>query len=346
MPMDFLFKLPFLRYYYNRYKLGVPETFFIPFRLFMWFELRRAFGQKVIPGMFLSPSQTCNCDCKHCYEVYDGKRIKESLTLKEIKSVIDQFKSMDGRYIVFCSGEFLLRKDALEIINYAFNKEIFTILVTNGLLINEASIKELKKAGLREVVVSIDSMNAEKHDELRGVKGCHKKAINSLKLAKKCGLETSIWTYISRSNIHELEEIEKLAIELDITDVFCYFPLLSGKFFNKPDENLTFEEREDIRKKFKNSKKFFLEFATEDTLCTAAAEYHLNVNPAGEVTFCPPVPYSYGNIKNEPLKKIYARMRKDFKRFRYFKGQCPVNNPDYRRRCKARKIVEVDNKLK
>lgn len=296
-------------------------------------------GVLQLTNIFISPSHECNANCVHCYEKFSSKK-DVSLSTDDVKKIIDQFCSLGGILVYFCSGEFLLRKDAIELIRYVHRKNMLVSVTSNGLLLNENKIDELKKAGLNHLVVSIDSANPEVHDAYRNAKGCFEKAINAIKLAKQKGIRTQIWTYVTKTNFSELEGIASLTKELCTDPAFVFFPLLSGNLFNKPEENLSFEEREMFRKKFNNNPGILLEFPFEDTMCRGGGMQHINVMPTGDVTFCPPVPYSYGNIKSQTLKDCLLAIRKDYKRFQNSacKGQCPVNSEDYRKNCNAKFI--------
>ena len=153
---------------------------------------------------------------------------------------------------------------------------------------------------------------------------------------------TAIWTYVSRSHYEELGGIAALAKHLDIDGVYTFQPLLSGHFFNRPDENLTPEEREMFRKKFKHLQNVTFEFTSEKDVCAGGGNWHICVMPSGDVTFCPPVPYSYGNISSKSLKECLKDIRKDYKRFCLgpCRGQCIVNFPQYRKNCNAKFIYE------
>ena len=173
------------------------------------------FGIPRLESIFISPSHECNANCVHCYEKFKNKQ-GSSLSSNEVKRIIDEFKYLGGRQVYFCSGEFLLRQDAFDLIKYAKSNNMQVSLTTNGLLVDENIVKSLKLAGLSHGVVSIDSTNSVKHDELRGVKGCFDKAVSALKLFKESGILTSIWTYITKSNIKELEGISELGRKLDV----------------------------------------------------------------------------------------------------------------------------------
>ncbi len=294
-----------------------------------------------LKSIFISPSHDCNANCVHCYEKFNNKEVA-SLTTEKIKSIINEFKNLGGENVHYCSGEFLLRSDAIDLVRYAAMKKMDVILTTNGLLTDDAKIEELKQAGLKKLVISIDSADEARHDELRRVNGCFKKAVDALKIAKKKGLKTNIWTYVSKTNFNELSGIIKLANELQTDIAFVYFPLLSGHMFNSFKENLTFEEREMLREKYKGNSLLEFEFPTEDSLCRGGGNEHINVLPSGDVTFCPPVPYSYGNVHNQKLKSILKLVVKDYKKFctKRCTGQCIVNFKEYRDNCNARFIYQ------
>lgn len=294
-----------------------------------------------LKSIFISPSHDCNANCVHCYEKFNNK-VAASLTSEKIKSIINEFKNLGGDFVQFCSGEFLLRPDAVDLVRYAAMQKMGVSVTTNGLLADEAKIEELKQAGLTKLVISIDSADETRHDELRRVSGCFKKAVDALKIAKRKGLVTKIWTYVSRTNSHELTGIIELAKEVQADLAFVYFPLLSGHMFNSFDENLTFEEREELREKFNGYSLLELEFPTEDSLCRGGGNEHINVLPSGDVTFCPPVPYSYGNVHDQKLKDILKLVVKDYKKFctKSCTGQCIVNFQEYRDNCNARFIYQ------
>lgn len=300
-------------------------------------RLLSRFGILQLERLFICPSHECNANCVHCFEKFDHENFQKSLTTKQIKDLIDQFHQMGGSLVRFCSGEFLLRNDALDLVRYVYSKNIGVSVTTNGLLLDERTIDELKIAGLTELMVSIDSANPTRHDELRGVQGCFEKAVNGIRIAKKKGIITRIWTYASKTNFNELDGVVKLGKELGVF-VYAFFPLLSGRLFNKFEENLTYEEREVFRKQFNNKPGVLLEFPTEESPCRGGGFEHIAVMPSGDVTFCPVIPYSYGNINSRSLKDCLKDIVKDYKRFSHCTGQCPVNFPEYRQNCNAKFI--------
>lgn len=298
-------------------------------------KILKKLGFTRLDKIFIGPSFKCNANCPHCYEKFQFNNLKSFLTTSECKNVIDQFEKLGGYWVFFCSGEFLLRSDALELIKYCSDKKIIASVTTNGLAIDEKKIDELKQAGLKFLIVSIDSADRAKHDSLR-VLGCFDKATNALRLAKEKGISAYIWTYITKSHADELEDIITLGKKIGVQSIYVFFTLLSGNLFNKFEENFSFKEKQEIRKKYNFREPLLLEFAGENWSCRGGGREHVSIAPTGDVTFCPPVAYSYGNIRREPLKDILIKIEEDYKRLSHCtQGQCPINFPEYREKCNA-----------
>lgn len=300
--------------------------------------LLSALGFPTLRRIFISASHECNADCVHCYEKFLHERFQKALSTADIKHIMDQFYDLGGYSVYLCSGEFLLRPDALDLIRYAKAKSMTTTIVSNGILLDERKIDDLIQAGLNMLIVSLDSATPEMHDKLRGVKGCFEKAVNGLRIARKKGLKSCIWTYVTK-NHNEIDEIAELGRELGIT-TFVFLPLLSGHLFNRFEENLTFQGREALRCKYNPSPKVLLEFTSEDGQCRGAGNGHICIMPSGDATFCPVVPYSYGNVADSPLRILLKDIRKDYRRFSHCRGQCIVNFTEYRQHCNAKFIYD------
>lgn len=332
---------------FNFYLWGLKKYYFFSLRTMSLFlrsmktEFLIFLGCNKLGRLFLSPSHQCNANCPHCYEKYPMKSYG-GLSTDECKRIIDEFKDMGGYIVYFCSGEFLMRPDALALVDYCSKRKIATSITTNGLLINEDTIIKLKKAGLKILVFSVDSANEMKHDSLRG-NGCLKKVKDGLALARRYNIEVQIWTYMTRSHSEELDGIAELAKKNGVEFVYVFSTILSGNLFNKFEENFSFAEREGIRHKYIRKRPIFLEFPEENWYCKGGGNNFLNIMPTGDVTFCPPVAYSYGNIKREGLGDILLRVRNDYKKMpNCVKGQCPINFPEYREKCNAKFIYSQE----
>lgn len=282
----------------------------------------------------VSLTDRCQCDCLHCYAM---KPIKvpehQELSTDEIKSLVDQIVAMHGTEICFTGGEPLLRDDLPALVRYASQKGLVTKLNTNGILLSEERILELKHSGINVCAISIDSPNRIEHDEWRKYPGCHEKAVNSLRLLNKHDIPSYILAYAKKDRVYskDLSETVALGHELNVTKVRINFPVPMGGFKNKYSEVLSLEEREEVRRLLEDPL-VSLESPREETKCTAGvAKIHVLTN--GDVSPCVFVPLVYGNIRKQSLKEIWQAMM-DFDRMHKTKGQCPMCDPLFRSKFK------------
>jgi len=152
----------------------------------------------------------CNLKCKMCPF---WKRSTSDLSLENEKTILKRIYDSGVCGIAFEGGEPLLRKDLVQILQYARSLPLQTSLITNGTLL-ESKIDEIAKYINGGIYVSIDGIE-KTHDEIRGVKGCFKKAIRGINAASQ-KIPVAINTTIMAENIHEIEDLVKLAKELDV----------------------------------------------------------------------------------------------------------------------------------
>ncbi len=153
----------------------------------------------------------CNLKCKMCPF---WKRTTTDLTLEKEKIILKHIYNSGVCGIAFEGGEPLLRKDLPEILQYARSLPLQTSLITNGTLL-ESKIDEVAKYINGGIYVSIDGLD-KTHDEIRGVSGCFKKAVKGINAAASRKIPVAINTTIMAENIHEIEDLVKLAKDLDV----------------------------------------------------------------------------------------------------------------------------------
>ncbi len=117
----------------------------------------------------LSVTDRCNLRCIYCMPK-KGIRLldrRELLTFSEILKVVKILSKLGIKKIRFTGGEPLLRDNVLELISDI--KDIPGIenlaITTNGILLGRF-LKDIYKAGIRRINVSIDSMDPEKYERI------------------------------------------------------------------------------------------------------------------------------------------------------------------------------------
>ncbi len=203
------------------------------------------------PQKFIAPpvvvwnfTNVCNLKCKHCYQSA-GKKLPHELSLEKRLDVINQLAREDVISIAFSGGEPLMDKDIWKVIKRAKENFMYVSVATNGTLITPKVAKRLSDAGVDYVEISLDSVNPEKHDEFRGVKGAWDKAVTGIKNAvAERTYQVGLASTITRINFDELEELMNFAIELKVDKFFAFNFIPVGEGKNLIDIDLTPEQRE------------------------------------------------------------------------------------------------------
>jgi MoaA/NifB/PqqE/SkfB family radical SAM enzyme len=140
----------------------------------------------------------CNLRCAYC--CCPDIRTKP-MSSAEWKSIIRRLGALGCLRIKFQGGEPTLRSDFRELCAEARCAGIIAAVVTNGLRIAEQP--ELLEH-LDECVVSLDSVEPDVHERLRG-RGSHAAAVRALDLARERGIRTYVVMVVSRQNAGRLE---------------------------------------------------------------------------------------------------------------------------------------------
>ncbi|MDD6055318.1 MAG: radical SAM protein [Helicobacteraceae bacterium] len=166
------------------------------------------FKQRKISSIKLSLTYKCNYSCPMCPyhgKGYDGDFFKQNenfkveLGLKNACKILDKLADYGIKRVVLTSpGEAILNPHILEIIAYAKTKNMYVVMTTNGALCDVDMVEKLKKAGLDEVDISIDSTDRETYKKIRSSNETYfKNAVNAPILFKNAGI------YVSTSYVEQ-----------------------------------------------------------------------------------------------------------------------------------------------
>lgn len=187
----------------------------------MYKNIKELSKHPILYNLFWETTLRCNAKCKHCgSRAGENVNIEQELTTEEIKKT---FKTIADKYdaskilINVTGGEPLIREDLFEVMKYATALGFHWGITTNGMLINDKIIKQMKSTNLATMSISLDGLE-ESHDKFRGIKGSYKKIIQNIeKLKQNKFLHCfQITTVVNKTNIGELEEMYKLMEELQV----------------------------------------------------------------------------------------------------------------------------------
>lgn len=261
----------------------------------------------------------CNFQCRHCYSRAD---VNEELGFDVVCTIVKKMSAAKVFSVNFGGGEPLLRKDIFEIAAYASHLGLAVSMNSNGFLIDKTVAQKLKEAGFKKVGVSIDSPSPKVHDEFRGIKGSHGKAMAALRHLKEAGIEISISSVICKINVGDIDGLIKQALSLDVDSLnFHNFKCSGLGFTNRDTLDLSPEEWREFyiytighKERIKG-----LRISLEDPIIASlgyrngdvlvkgsvCGKLSLNIKANGDVTPCGFIPIVIGNLCNDDLLKMW-----------------------------------------
>jgi len=138
----------------------------------------------------ISVTDRCNLRCTYCMpeEGIDWIPHNRILSLEEIAEVARVGAQLGINKIRLTGGEPLVRKGIIELVEQISNIEGINDLAmtTNGILLKKYA-KDLKKAGLHRVNISLDTLDPEKFNKITRV-GQLEEVLEGIQAAKQAGL--------------------------------------------------------------------------------------------------------------------------------------------------------------
>ena len=299
----------------------------------------------------------CNLACEHCYLDAGGTpqvgtenfADRSELGTEECFRVIDEIAAFAPECVtILTGGEPLLRRDILEIVRRAAERELWVVIGTNGVRITENVAKRLAEAGARGLSLSLDALDPDRHDAFRKVRGAWRNTVEGAQILHRTGLPFIVQTTAGSHNIGELDAIADFAhdrLGAKVWNLYFLVPTGRGQFVSditpaQYDEVLASLYR--IQTKYKgrmlvNAKcaphyiKTVLENNGEQIRtysggaggCPAGTHY-MGIRPNGDVTPCPYLPVFAGTLRSASLADLWtsSELFTDIRRRTSLGGRC------------------------
>ncbi len=105
--------------------------------------------------------------------------------MDDIRLIGRKLNQLGTLIISLAGGEPLIRSDIYDVITTLNAANHFPILITNGWFVDETVARDILRAGLQEISVSIDYRDPAKHDAQRGCPGAWERGVRALELFHK-----------------------------------------------------------------------------------------------------------------------------------------------------------------
>ncbi len=275
-------------------------------------------------------TERCNLRCRHCYQ---WGAVSE-MSCQEICGAIDNVRSALKSWVTeydmqmspsfhFTGGEPFLRQDLFEILGYVRDCGFSVSLMSNGTLIDGDMARRIKEAGVSDVQISLDGLEAT-HESLRG-KGSFNRTLAGIRNLVAQGVEANINLTVSRLNMSETGELVRLAEELGVGAIAFSRLVPTGRGKGLSSEALSREEVAhfyDELRKFKDKSRVVV--TSRDPLAAisdmvgdvpqaempiggcAAGIFGVTITADGTIMPCRRMDLPVGNIKEVSFRQLWV----------------------------------------
>jgi SynChlorMet cassette radical SAM/SPASM protein ScmF len=192
-------------------------------------------------------TEGCNLACRHCWIApkYQGEgKSYPALELDLFRSIIAQAKPLGLTAVKLTGGEPLLHPQIGDILEIVRREELRLGVETNGVLCTPELARALAACNNPHVAVSLDGVDAETHEWVRGVAGSFDRAVGGILNLVKAGFRPQIIMSLMRHNVDQMEPMVRLAEGLGAGSVKFNLvqPTARGEKMHEAGETLTIEE--------------------------------------------------------------------------------------------------------
>ncbi|HZP93946.1 MAG TPA: pyrroloquinoline quinone biosynthesis protein PqqE [Burkholderiales bacterium] len=172
-------------------------------------------GQGKPLWLVLELTYRCPLACPWCSNPVDYARCENELTTEEWKRVMREGRELGALQLGFTGGEPMLRKDVEGLVGEAHRLGYYTNLITSGVGLSEARLAALKRAGLNQIQLSIQSSRRDLTDSLVGARAFDHK-LKIARLIKAYGFPMVLNVPVCRQNVDLTAEILQMAEDIGV----------------------------------------------------------------------------------------------------------------------------------
>ena len=192
-------------------------------------------------------TEGCNLACRHCWiapKYQSGDNSYPALDFDLFRLILEQAKPLGLTTVKLTGGEPLLHPQIHDILEFIRMDSVALTIETNGVLCTPKLAQDIAACKRAFVSVSLDGVDAEIHEWVRGVKGCFEAALDGIRNLVSVGFKPQIIMTLMRHNQHQMEAMVRLAESLGAGSVKFNIlqPTARGEKMHEVGETLTIEE--------------------------------------------------------------------------------------------------------
>jgi pyrroloquinoline quinone biosynthesis protein E len=165
-------------------------------------------------GLLAELTHRCPLQCAYCSNPVQLDRRGAEISTEDWKRVFTQAHDIGVLQLHLSGGEPAARSDLEEIVAHCARLELYTNLITSGVLLNDDRLKTLADVGLDHVQLSLQDVDPMNADHIAGFKGGHAKKLALGLAVVKLGLPLTVNAVIHRQNIGSIEDMVRLSLDM------------------------------------------------------------------------------------------------------------------------------------
>lgn len=188
-------------------------------------------------------TKQCNLDCLHCYVNASPHKDNDELTLEEFEKLSEDVSELNVRGLHIEGGEPLMHPNIDEIVGY-FDSPEDVLIASNGLLINDSILRNLKGTKLSKIVISVDGATKQTQKNIRH---CNlDDVLKNVNLVKKYDFNVQMSSVLTATNYKEIPQLINLASDMRVDRLDMNFFERAGRGVHHPEFDLGESEWKEI----------------------------------------------------------------------------------------------------
>lgn len=283
--------------------------------------------QGLFSVLYLETTRKCNLNCPYCSTGSNKPDafFTDLTTHQIIDRILQPAREIGTRIVNFSGGEFLLRPDAMHLLETAHNMGFSLSMATNGVLLDENKVKEIKNIVGDNLIISfgINSFDDENTTTRETEFGFVLDKINLLnKYQIRANISVTMGQFNKKSFAATIEKIQSLGLPFNRIP---FVPRSCDRHDLMPDKKAMREDfHQTLRKYFNGQASYTPYFLPQETYEAASGQdfskqqvplnppvgcwvgAYYAINPEGDVSPCPMFldQVNGGNILHTNLKDI------------------------------------------
>lgn len=264
----------------------------------------------------------CNLHCEHCMADKFEKK-NRSLTITDMHDIAEQADALGWCQFNISGGEPLVLKNFDDVLKALMPEKFHIGISTNGYFLTLERAKQLKSIGLDKVMISLDSIDRELHNQNRADDVAYDKAMKAIWNSKEAGLDVIVQHVVTHQNARSVNTIKLANFAQD--NGFSLDLVLGKAIGEWEGKHEILIDKEDAAFLWNLHKKY--PAARRDTYPAygrgggcGAFKKCFHVTQYGDILICVFMHISLGNIFKDSLKTIVERA----KTIKYIRELSPI----------------------